>query len=130
MRSGKSVPDCAASSEPHGSRDIGAFFGSGLNITQESSLKTLDQIKDAEHAIEIPTFQTMIKLDKYDTTLAVRAIGGKVLNKDGLVLEITTSSLPHSVTIDNFEHLVDFMHGVTGDAFFALVSESEINARR
>ena len=107
--------------------DLGRFFDECLHISQQSSLKDLPQVKEG---IEVPSFQTMIKLKEYDSTVTVRAMGGKVADKDGLMLEITANSLHPSILEDGFSGLIDYLHGVAGDAFFALVKKDELNARK
>lgn len=84
--------------------------------TELASLNRLDRAK------ETPRFQTLWALEDEPIQLRVGMRPGSVGDANGLVLDIQAQAQREALTARGIESLVDFLHGLTGDAFFALLT--------
>lgn len=97
----------------------GELLRSKLKVTVDTELGSL---KHLEGAREIPRLQTTWRLDGDRTLLRVKVGPGSVGDANGLLLDIEALAQGAALTQRGMEALIDFLHTLTGDAFFALLT--------
>lgn len=100
--------------------DPGAFLRTKLRVEIRTDLARLEQLAGAREA---PRFQNTWTLDDEQTELRVAIRPGSVRDQNGLILDIGAYSSGAILGDRGIEALVDTQHALTGDTFFALLTE-------
>lgn len=96
------------------------FLRNKLKVRVETELDALPHLAGA---VETPRFQGTWTLDEQRTQLRVAIGPGSVADQNGLMLDITAQSRGGALLDRGIEALIAYQHTLTGDAFFALLTE-------
>lgn len=97
-----------------------SFLRDKLKIQIQTELASLKQLAGA---VETPRFQGIWKLAQERTQLQVATGPASIGEDNGLLLDIRVESLGEALVARGIEDLISYQHTLTGNAFFALLTE-------
>lgn len=100
--------------------DPASFLRDKLGIKIQTELASLKQLAGA---VETPRFRGTWKLEADRTQLQVATGPASIGEENGLLLDIRVESLGEALVTRGIDDLISYQHTLTGDAFFALLTD-------